>query len=116
MAEQTPAPERRRIGPSRRAIAVAAIGGFAVLLWGGYQGGWEWTGFDHNDTLWDWLQLLLLPIAFATLPIWLRHGERMDPRRREHRAGARRSGRRPGVRQGRAHSRGWASARAHGCG
>ena len=54
----------------------------AVLLWGGYVEHWSWTGFDANDTLWDWLQLLLLPVAVATLPIWLRHRHRMDPTRR----------------------------------
>ena len=27
-------------------------------------------GFKANDTLWDWLKLLLIPIALATVPIW----------------------------------------------
>lgn len=46
--------------------------GFAVVLWGGYTQDWAWTGVTESQTLWDWLQLLLVPIAFATLPIWLR--------------------------------------------
>jgi hypothetical protein len=31
----------------------------------------ELDGFKANDTVWDWLQLLLLPIALAAVPIWL---------------------------------------------
>jgi hypothetical protein len=45
---------------------------FAVVLWGGYSRHWSWTGINgHTATLWDWLHLLMLPIAFAILPIWL---------------------------------------------
>jgi hypothetical protein len=33
-----------------------------VLVVGGYLLGWEWTGFAGN-TLWDWLDLLLVPFA-----------------------------------------------------
>jgi hypothetical protein len=51
-----------------------------VLLIGGYAGDWAWTGFSDNDTLWDWLQLLLLPIAIASLPIWLGHGKYVHTR------------------------------------
>ena len=42
----------------------------AVLLLGSYGGGWSWTGFRANGTLWDWLHLLLLPLAVGTLPLW----------------------------------------------
>lgn len=37
---------------------------------GTYAFNWTWTGFKDNNTLWDWLQLLLLPIALAAVPIW----------------------------------------------
>jgi hypothetical protein len=53
-----------------------------VGIVGGYAAHWSWTGFGDNDHLWDWLQLLLLPVAFAAVPVWLRHRERMDARRR----------------------------------
>ena len=54
------------------AIAVA----FAVLLVGGYELGWTWTGFDGR-TLWDWLELLVLPAAVTAFSIWLALGRRM---------------------------------------
>jgi hypothetical protein len=44
-----------------RVGALAAVA-LAVLLVGGYGMGWSWTGFPGN-TLWDWLHLLLLPVA-----------------------------------------------------
>lgn len=37
---------------------------------GTYAFNWTWTGFKDNNTFWDWLQLLLLPIALAAVPIW----------------------------------------------
>lgn len=37
---------------------------------GTYAFNWTWTGFKDNNTVWDWLQLLLLPIALAAVPIW----------------------------------------------
>jgi hypothetical protein len=30
---------------------------------------WPWTGFKGNETLWDWLSLLVTPLAIATLPV-----------------------------------------------
>jgi len=81
MAATSPAAPASKRAPQMRGFAVIC-GGVAliVLLIGGYAGHWAWTGFSDNDTLWDWLQLLLLPIAIATLPIWVRHGRFMDAR------------------------------------
>jgi hypothetical protein len=53
-----------------------------VALLGGYAGGWGWTGFPANNQLWDWLNLLLLPVVIGTIPIWLLHAERMSRARR----------------------------------
>jgi uncharacterized membrane protein len=53
-----------------------------VLLLGGYVAKWGWTGFESNDQVWDWLTLLLLPVAFATLPIWLEFGQHMSSARK----------------------------------
>jgi hypothetical protein len=45
---------------------------FGLVLWGGYGHHWPWTGINGSTaTLWDWLHLLLLPIAFGLLPILL---------------------------------------------
>jgi len=63
----------RPSGSMGRALAVAAAAALAILLWGGYVRHWAWTGFGANDTVWDWLELALLPTAVATLPLWLRH-------------------------------------------
>ena len=57
-------------------MRLALVGGvaalFAVAVAGGYGLGWQWTGFQDNNTLWDWLQLLVLPVVIAALPIWYR--------------------------------------------
>jgi hypothetical protein len=42
-----------------------------VMLWGGYIQGWKWTGFQDNDDLWHWLDLLLLPVVVGTVPLWI---------------------------------------------
>jgi hypothetical protein len=71
----------RRHQVRRRWIFVAAgVVALIVLLIGGYGAHWAWTGFSDNDTLWDWLQLLLLPIIIGALPIWLAHGDFMERR------------------------------------
>src|SRR4051812_50212752 len=45
---------------------------FCVAVAGGYGLGWSWTGFADNDTLWDWLQLFVLPVTITLLPLWYR--------------------------------------------
>ena len=66
----------RKYGTGLLAVAVL------VVLWGGYVKGWQWTGFPANAQLWDWLHLLLLPVAFGTLPIWIQHAGYMSRARR----------------------------------
>jgi hypothetical protein len=59
---------------SRRAVlalALVAIA-FGVVIVGGYRLGWSWTGFSDNGTIWDWLQLLVLPSVLTLLPLWYR--------------------------------------------
>jgi hypothetical protein len=47
--------------------AVALLGvGWLVSIVGGYALSWSWTGYQGN-TLWDWLQLLLLPLVVPTV-------------------------------------------------
>ena len=52
---------------------------FAVLVIGGYALNWRWTGFQGN-TLWDWLELLALPIVVASLPLWFATNRRFESR------------------------------------
>jgi hypothetical protein len=63
-------------------VAAAA---FVVYVWGGYVGGWAWTGLSSQVTLWDWLEGLALPVTVALLPLMLRHRERLH---RRHKAAA----------------------------
>jgi heme/copper-type cytochrome/quinol oxidase subunit 4 len=63
-------------------VLLGAVGvAFLVLLAGGYQLGWTWTGFDGR-TLWDWLELLVLPVTVTAFPIWLALRRSMHPRAR----------------------------------
>jgi hypothetical protein len=52
----------------RALVAVIVI--FIALEIGTYAFNWTWTGFKANATVWDWLKLLLIPIALAAVPIW----------------------------------------------
>ena len=65
-----------------RIVVVAAACAFVVVLWGGYDRRWSWTGFQPNAKLWDWLHVFVLPLAFVAGPLWLRYGERLDRRHR----------------------------------
>jgi len=48
------------------AVVLLAFAGFVVA---GYAIPWGWTGFEDNK-LWDWINLLLLPLVVATFPVW----------------------------------------------
>ena len=67
---------------SRRAVLSALVlAAVAVVLWGGYAGHWHWTGIDgHTASLWDWMQLLLLPLAVAVVPIWMSREAKLEHR------------------------------------
>ena len=44
------------------------------MVIGGYGEHWRWIGVNGNTaTLWDWLHLVLLPIAALVISLWLRH-------------------------------------------
>ena len=49
-------------------ISLSALLVVLVLL-GGYQLNWGWTGFNGSSksgkTLWDWMQLLFMPVVLA---------------------------------------------------
>ncbi|MGZ4431404.1 MAG: hypothetical protein ACXVYV_07130 [Gaiellales bacterium] len=62
-----------------RALAVLLAATSATLLVGGYELDWTWTGFADKH-LWDWLELLVLPLALVGLPIFLSSERRSDRR------------------------------------
>ena len=61
-------------------IAAAAT---VVMIVGSYADHWTWTGFTANGQVWDWMELLLLPVAIGTFPLWLRFAGEMSPPRRK---------------------------------
>jgi hypothetical protein len=63
----------RSLRPHHKAISGAVVSGWIVTVAGGYGLEWRWTGYSGN-TLWDWLQLLLVPLVLPTflLPAFLR--------------------------------------------
>jgi hypothetical protein len=66
------------MSPARLAGTGLALAALAVVVWGGYGRRWPWTGINgHTATLWDWLHLLLLPVAFGLLPVLLSEGRRL---------------------------------------
>jgi hypothetical protein len=71
----------RRAVPTRWSTAVAVVAASAIVMWGGYGHHWSWTGISAKSaTLWDWLNLLMLPIAVAILPLWVSRHTRVGRR------------------------------------
>ena len=52
----------------------------ATILIGGYRLNWAWTGFTGEKetyrTLYDWMQLLFIPVVLAIAGFWFNHRER----------------------------------------
>jgi hypothetical protein len=69
-------------GKARQAAVWVAAAALAVTLWGGYTRGWRWTGFQGNDQLWNWLTLLLLPVALGAIPLWIQDKDYIGKGRR----------------------------------
>src|SRR3954447_22940969 len=65
---------RGRLHRRHRLLLVAALAGFVCLVLAGYLVPWEWTGFTGH-TLWDWLELALLPVVLATAAFWPAPGD-----------------------------------------
>jgi len=59
------------------AALLAGSAGLAVAFWGAYDRHWRWTGFRGRADLWDWLHVVVLPLAFAVMPLWFRHRSRL---------------------------------------
>jgi hypothetical protein len=71
-----PVLSRRRTAAAgeRWLLGIGVLGlSAAVLVVVAYIAHWSWTGFS-GKTLWDWLELLLLPVSVALLPFVLESG------------------------------------------
>jgi hypothetical protein len=61
-------------GGASPVIGAVALAVALLVLIGGYGAHWRWIGVNgRTATLWDWLHLLLLPIAALVISLWLRH-------------------------------------------
>jgi uncharacterized protein YjbI with pentapeptide repeats len=70
-------------------LFLAGVGlALIVLIALAYRHGWRWTGFA-DKTLWDWLQLLVIPIALAALAFLLNDAQSDREQRREDERAAR---------------------------
>ena len=47
-------------------MVIVLVAGWIVTVIGGYALRWTWTGYPGN-TLWDWFQMLLVPLVFPTI-------------------------------------------------
>ena len=59
-----------RLGRRHRVILAILVVSFATVVAAGYAFDLAWTGFPGNE-LWDWLELLLLPLAIGLIPVWV---------------------------------------------
>ncbi len=57
------------VSRARRVTYLSVTAAFAVFVTAGYLIPLRWTGFPGN-TLWNWFELLLLPMAVAALGVW----------------------------------------------
>ena len=56
----------RLLRPYEQGMVIALAAGWIVTVIGGYALRWTWTGYSGN-TLWDWLEMLLVPLVFPTI-------------------------------------------------
>jgi FHA domain len=68
---------------ARKGAACALAAALLIVLWGGYIWKWKWTGLEGNGQVWDWLKLLLLPVALGVIPLWIQYKEFIGKRRRD---------------------------------
>ena len=59
------------------ALIATLVALFVLTIIGGYELHWSWTGFEGTDktdkTLYDWLQLLIIPVVIAIVGLWFSH-------------------------------------------
>src|SRR6266566_8271580 len=68
------------MGTRPRWVIIGVIVGLIGLIFAGYWFNWDWTGFNEHigpqvqqyqptKTLWDWLQLLIVPLVLAVIAL-----------------------------------------------
>src|SRR5205807_3817971 len=80
MVTEAPAYGGSRRARRYRALWLGVVLAFAVVLWGGYDRHWGWTGLHGRSTLWDWLSLALLPVAIGLVPLLMSRPPALSPR------------------------------------
>jgi hypothetical protein len=61
--------------PALAVLGVVLLTALGITLYGGYgPDDWTWTGYEDAQ-LWDWLHVLLLPIAFGLVAVLVRDKE-----------------------------------------
>jgi uncharacterized membrane protein len=75
-------PTASRTARLQTAIFGVALVALVIGFIGGYAFNWSWTGFSSSNQVWDWMNLLLLPLALATFPLWLKFSPYMSASRR----------------------------------
>src|SRR5947209_5809793 len=70
---------RTRLHRPHKSAGLALLAAFALLVALGDLVPWTWTGFVGN-TLWDWLNLVALPLAVALMPVYRELRHRWAPR------------------------------------
>jgi uncharacterized membrane protein len=68
-------PQKHRIHTLKRrtvllVVTLVALMAFVAFVVMSYVFRWTWTGFPKNGTLWDWLDLFILPTALGVGTIW----------------------------------------------
>ena len=72
-------PPKRQVAAGATTIQIVLAVAVVAVLWGGYHAHWSWTGINGSTaTLWDWINLLLVPVTVATLPIWVAKRDKLD--------------------------------------
>lgn len=59
----------RRLEDRWRIVFAVSLTGFVIVVIGGYEWHWAWTGFEGN-TMRDWLQLLVVPFVLPATLAW----------------------------------------------
>jgi hypothetical protein len=63
----------RRLQLEWRYLILALLAACTVVIVGGYALDWTWTGFAGKE-LWDWLNLIVLPVVLGLSGLWVRRG------------------------------------------